>query len=250
MSESDSTELRTAEGRFARHHTLNESFFEQWSADMAWVLGYICADGCVTRYQVTFSCKAEDRELLDFVQAATGASSPIRIVPASAGRIGRGPVARLSISSRKMVQQLGNLHGVCSRKSTGNPPIPDVPNEYLADFFRGVFDGDGTFHMRPTTPYQASVSVVGTELFLTQLRDRMCEVYGLNKPSVRRVKAIWDVRWTNKAAHLKLFTVMYPEGARLYLRRKQASFATAMACMPHPHCRIDKKLQPPRDYNP
>lgn len=58
-------------------YSVNETFFDIWSDDLAWVLGLIWTDGHLTGNTVSITSK--DKILLEKVNSITGNERPLRI---------------------------------------------------------------------------------------------------------------------------------------------------------------------------
>ena len=118
-----------------RKNKVNEDYFKVWSHEMAWVLGLFVTDGHVNKniHSIYFSQKDERILRLianymdaDYVLAATG---PTKTTPT------------LIINSKIIKEDLAAL-GIVANKSL-SVPFPNVPEEFLSSFVRGVIDGDG-----------------------------------------------------------------------------------------------------------
>lgn len=122
--------------------SVNESFFEKWSPDMAYVLGFFVADGCLAKNQKRRNYYIEfvstDFDIIEKIKHKLNADQKI------GARRGNGAwkkAYRLQIGSKRMFDSLIN-YGFSQNKSKILSP-PDVPKEYFPDFLRGYFDGDG-----------------------------------------------------------------------------------------------------------
>ena len=124
---------------------MNTNFFKTWSPNMAWLLGYTWADGCVqvpvdakgyVRYRLRYGCSAKDVELLLCIYRMLGCVQ--KIAPK------KDNMLELQIGSKELVCDLIELHGVEPRKSYKDLSFPSVPSRYLCHFVRGYFDGDGS----------------------------------------------------------------------------------------------------------
>ncbi len=118
-----------------RKHKVNEDFFKAWTKEMAWVLGLFITDGCVSNQTHSISFSQKDENILrliadymeaDYILAVTG---PTRLTPT------------LVINSKEIKLDLEKM-GIVANKSL-TVPFPDVPEEFMPAFVRGVIDGDG-----------------------------------------------------------------------------------------------------------
>lgn len=122
----------------SKKYSVNENFFKTWSHDMAYVLGFWFADGCIqlsNRRGATFYISQHGRNLyiLKDILEAMGSNHPIRK--------STGNNFQILISSCTIVNDIKNLGGK-ERKSL-DVDFPNIPKKYLPDFVRGNFDGDG-----------------------------------------------------------------------------------------------------------
>lgn len=115
-----------------RKYKVNEDFFKEWSHEMAWVFGFLVADGYVVgeNHQIGFAQK--DVDVLNVVAEYMDADKHI---------ITYDRIPRLIINSKIIKNDLLEM-GITNNKSN-SLPFPVVPKEYLPSFIRGVVDGDG-----------------------------------------------------------------------------------------------------------
>ena len=123
------------------HKMVNARFFNTWSPDMAYVLGYFAADGNLTtgkrgNHYIEFtSC---DLPLLEKVRRVLGSTHRISV---RNGDPNWRLCHRLQIGNGRMYSNLVE-RGFTKRKSM-TMRFPRVPEKYLPHFVRGYFDGDG-----------------------------------------------------------------------------------------------------------
>ena len=137
-------------------YKVNERFFNDWSSDMAYVLGFILTDGNVSGN--TISIAQKEIEPLNAIASMLEAENK----PYKSGNI-----HVLSIYRKSIVESLERL-GISEKKSL-TVELPEVPGEYLADFIRGVIDGDGWVHAKG---YVVTITS-GSESFANQLTTRL-----------------------------------------------------------------------------
>jgi len=168
--------IKQKNGRFGEDFYVNDRFFRVWSSDMAYVLGYIASDGCVSRTKYSFSVKSIDYDQLIHVQSVLQTNYGISACKNSNCYI-------LVVYSKKMVMDLIEL-GITPRKSL-TIRMPNIPSQYFWDFLRGMVDGDG--HVRPVkdSTRQISFQITGCRLLLSELLSELqkrtgCPEYVIN----------------------------------------------------------------------
>lgn len=108
---------------------------------MAYVLGFFAADGNLSKNRnggCYFSLEIRDKDILEKIRTVMNANQKISMRPA---RNNGNVQYRLQIGSKEIYNDLQNL-GFAGNK-THNMCVPNVLDEYFADFLRGYFDGDG-----------------------------------------------------------------------------------------------------------
>ena len=98
---------------------------------MAWVLGLIVTDGCLSKSQYTIRIAQKDTEILKKVAKVMNSDFVLD----------KNKTPSLLLNSKIMYKQLEEI-GITSNKST-TIKMPDIPVQYLPHFIRGVIDGDG-----------------------------------------------------------------------------------------------------------
>lgn len=199
---------------------INESFFSSWSPEMAYVFGLIVTDGCVSDTGVVSLC-LNDLDLLEKVKKALG--SEHKITPSKRQK----GLYCFYFSRERMVGDLEKL-GVLPRKSL-TVRFPKVPQWYLPDFIRGVFDGDGSVFFdkrQPKFPLRAKF-ISGSEDFIIVLQKNL-ELLGMPKRTVYKQKTKNGWSYMFIYAHkdsVTLFNILYKNVQNgLFLERKYKRF--------------------------
>jgi hypothetical protein len=133
----------------------NERFFQTIDNEAkAYWLGFIAADGCVTRGRLVIALSSVDHAHLKKFKTDIESTSPVLKSEKKRDSAAKNnphsyiqKVSRIAISSRPMCDDLSRL-GIVERKSkTLQFPTSDqVPNDLLRHFLRGYFDGDGSIY--------------------------------------------------------------------------------------------------------
>ena len=119
----------------------------EWSDTMAYVVGLLATDGCLSSDRRHVILTSRDRELVETFLACLG--RPIRY---SVGRTRRGKRAYYAQFSDVAFYDWLLARGLTPRKSLTLGAI-DVPDAYLIQLARGLLDGDGSvcvFRNKPT----------------------------------------------------------------------------------------------------
>lgn len=121
-------------------HKFNEHYFyEIDSADKAYWLGFITADGTVLEQNMSMTLKltwSDNMHIVKFVNAIQGDFE----VSKQFHTITSKPIAYVSIYSDIFVREL--VEKMSGFKKEDRKPF-DVPEEFLCDYIRGLWDADG-----------------------------------------------------------------------------------------------------------
>lgn len=191
------------------------NFFQTWSDEMAYVLGFWYADGSVDyspqirgRY---IRVGSTDKEVISFIKQALKSEHKIYTTP----RPGNKTFYLLQIGSTQMFEDLDKL-GVVERKSN-IITFPLVPKELLSEFIRGFFDGDGCVFIEKssTGSYKRMITVFtsGSREFLIHLQETLFTEAGLTVTKIALVRnktnsTAYQLRYSTRNS-LRLFYFLY-----------------------------------------
>lgn len=154
--------------QYGRHHTVQSDFFKHWNANMAWLLGFICADGCIENSGTLSACQKEI-EPLQYMLALLNSNASVETKKQNGWS--ENCIYRVRVHCREIIQDLSKL-GIHGRKSlTLN--LPEIPNQYFGDFLRGYFDGDGSIYHIKSNPKNPKISFIGSPDFINQLESEL-----------------------------------------------------------------------------
>lgn len=135
---------------------INHNFFKIWSSQMAYVLGFVFADGAIEDVQNSsrtcyIAIISKDQSILEQIKNVMGSShklykrkSQLELYPGNKSYTS-GERFVLRVGSKLMYNDLLKL-GVTPRKSL-TILFPKIPINFLSHFIRGYFDGDGCLHL-------------------------------------------------------------------------------------------------------
>jgi DNA-directed RNA polymerase specialized sigma24 family protein len=196
----------------------NPDFLKRWSREMAYVLGVIVTDGNLASDKPRIMIAQRQRELLDKVDALIGCQGGISWTG--------NRIHRLSFQSPEIYEDLQRL-GLTPRKSR-TVKWPPVPREYLRDFVRGCWDGDGSVSFRKWRTASASF-YSGSLKFIKGMRQALVGL-GLPRETVR-IRLVETPKSRCYQLHLAryradpLFEILYADTREgMYLSRKRELF--------------------------
>ena len=204
-----------------RRTGVRAEFFQSWAPDMAYVLGVVCADGCLVEHGNGYHClniTSKDVSWLEQLQQTLQAEQ----------KIGRKRRAyQLQIRNQTLYRSLLDL-GLTPRKSK-TLHLPSVPSEVFPDFVRGYFDGDGCVMVWREKRWQCgwqlrTTFACGSSVFLEGLRTRLSAEAGLGEGSLWFGTRAYCLQYTIEDS-LRLYDFMYRGGhSTLCLVRKRERF--------------------------
>lgn len=216
---------------------VNVSFFKHWTPEMAYVLGFFAADGCLAKnkrgsHYIQFT--STDIGILRQIKRAMAATQAIRKKTAHEETFGWRPCYLFQIGSLGMYRDLLRLR-LTPRKAS-RLELPNVPPDVLPDFVRGFFDGDGSVtyglyrrsSRRHRSQHLLTCFTSASKGFLRSLHRFLKRVSGLQggcltggTRAFHLQYSIWD--------SIRLFRFMYGDVDHgLFLRRKYLKFRRAV----------------------
>lgn len=187
----------------------NHNFFDKWSEDSAYCLGFIAADGHVwkDRSFFTIGIHKKDTEVLEFIVS--------KVSPETAVRSSKNKV-QICVYSERIHSKLKKL-GIDHDK-TFNLKLPKMPKKYFPHFLRGYFDGDGSVWTNRGV-FKANIVSASADILLD-----IQKTLGFGKIRPMREK-YYQIEF-NREQIIKLYDIMYSSG-HFGLARKKNKFIEA-----------------------
>jgi predicted DNA-binding protein YlxM (UPF0122 family) len=205
-------------------YKINENFFHHWSKEMAYVLGLLLTDGNIGTDNAQVSIGMKEGYLLENIKKILKSEHPVKYSKSK-------DIYFFGFCRKKMSDRLFEL-GITPNKSM-KVNFPDVPDQFLSHFIRGVFDGDGSVFFDPRRKeYPLRVSFTsGSRAFITTLERKLHLHAGLSKRTIYKrlqKRMSYYIRYCHKDS-LKFFDYIY-EGAdeSMRLERKYLKFLEGM----------------------
>lgn len=209
-------------GKNVRYHAVDKGFFKTWSNEMAYVLGFFCADGNIGPRLDVLSFSQKEIDILLKIKKIMNADQKIT-------HYKHQDINFLAIGSSEMVEDLLRL-GITPHKSL-RIKFPKMPPEYTRHFLRGNFDGDGSI-CRQGSGWKV-VFLSGSKDFLVGVKENIEEFAGLKEATLYKHKDAnaYTCSYHSKDNITKIFNFLYDEYTlqnELYLKRKYFLFREAI----------------------
>ena len=181
--------------------TKNEKYFKTWSIEMAYFLGFICADGHLAthRNMLSIQLHTKDKYILENFKKFLNYDGNIYLRTDL-------PSANLWIISKEITQDLMNF-GLTRHKSQELKWIEQTPDQYVSHFVRGYFDGDG--HVGLAQAHNPNnkkliIKLVSTLPFIERLKIEFQKNYGSECGSIVDNNTYYELVYTGPN-HTKSF---------------------------------------------
>lgn len=196
---------------------------------MAYILGFFAADGCMiknNRGAHFIEFHITDKDILEKIRTALKSSHKIS---KRERNFKWKPVYRLQIGSKKMFEDL-TLLGISPAKSK-TLKLPLIPDEYLKDFVRGYFDGDGNVYAnkyKRKGRNKLSITLLsgftcGSKDFLKSLHEKLAGAANLSGGTLFNRDGYYRLYYSVNDS-CKLYKFMYNTESNLFLPRKKNIF--------------------------
>lgn len=198
-------------------YSLNELYFNEIDTrEKAYFLGLLFADGGIYKTVTTLTLQQEDKYIIDKFNKALSSNRELYFLK----RPDRKDCYSLVISNKKLSQAL--IANGCMENKSFKIRLPEIKKDFLFDFIRGYFDGDGYFHLD-----KRKVNGGGTWALVSNksfCRDIQLLLANLNIKSAvyqnsSRHKDMAEIRVGNYHDIKNIFKLMYKD-TDLYLTRK------------------------------
>lgn len=202
----------------SKNRLLKEDFFEIINTEeKAYFLGLMFADGAVVldasekrSPSISLSLKLSDIQLIQ----------EFRTLLCMGGRITydkrkNKESAILSFRSKKMAEDLSK-YGIVPNKTYKTKHLPEVPQEFLKDFLRGLLDGDGSLYLGGTNKDKLYVNFCSCHKSICEeFREKIHSLIINKNTSViknySKVSTAYHVHFYKQSTVKQLVTALYKD---------------------------------------
>lgn len=228
----------------SKKYTCDTNFFKIIdNEEKAYWLGFIYADGCITKNKLTIRLSSLDKEHLDKFKKSINSNHPIHDYKCTHGFSKLNNFSsNICIYSEKLVNDLIN-YGVVYNKSL-ILKFPCLEINLIKHFIRGYFDGDGSVSLTKYSKNKGGIkkyikgvfSIYGTKEFLEELKRYLPCNFSLNKEK-RRDSNTWHLKTSSMKKTYIMHDYFYNE-TTIYLDRKFNKFKEIIN--EYEHCRKNR----------
>lgn len=206
-------EISKQQSQNSRKYHINQDYFKEWSPNMAYILGLWFADGCIYRGQMfDITLHAKDKYILKRI------AEELQYEGSLYDYVDRQAV-RINFSCVVIYNDIIALGG--KETKSNDIEFPNVPKEYLPDFIRGYFDGNGSI-MNLKGGRINTAFTCGSKKFLDKLLEILKTEAGVEggayDPTCVSLKF-------GKRDSLRIGNYMYENNPELFLLRKKLKFS-------------------------
>ena len=191
-------------------YSLDDNYFKNVdTSNKAYILGLLYADGNLTKNTVKITLHEKDKHILDSINSTISSNRVLYKYK---------QYYTLTIVNKIMSNDLRS-YGLIENK-TFKVSYPYIDHKFTFDFIRGVFDGDGYFHVNKKRRRTGVLGIVGYKPFLQQIQGKLllADIESKIYSNSSRHKDIAELRIGKVKDIERMFDLMYP--AELCFNRK------------------------------
>ena len=202
------------------HKQFNINIFQNIdTSEKAYWLGFIYADGYVDKYGLSIALSEKDKAHLYKFSQFMQCYEDYIYEKITKNRDKEYKSYRIDLYNSTLALDLKNL-GLYSNKSLTItfPNETILPKQYIYDFIRGYFDGDGCIMTSETSKHKLQISIIGSKPFIESLKNFIPNGSIIK----RKTKSAENIYYFNIkiVSSIWLCNKMYAN-AKIYLDRKK-----------------------------
>lgn len=214
--------IKTLQETNVNKYYINHNFFKTQNEDMAYWLGILGSDGCVssTENQIYIELQRCDRELLEKLNKSIENQRPIKDYETARGYEN----SKLYFYSKEIKNDLAQYHIIPNKTYNPEYCFPEKLNpQYIKDYIRGLFDGDGSIKQNTSVSWQVDTSSYDIAKKIVEFfakNDIELQISFLSKKNI----TIYRVYGYTKQKVQKIYNLLYNTQSTLFLERKKEKF--------------------------
>ena len=218
--------------QITRIYELDDNFFKTQSSNMAYLLGFIAADGNVALKENSISIQLQksDEQIIQDIKNITKSTRPLDYYLTNAGN----ETVKYQVWSAEWKKDLA-VYNIVPHKTFILKPPTFLNSKYYIDYIRGYFDGDGSISCRTNNIKHCSLEIVGmSKEMIEWIKDVLVEQYGIISSSgvtmryTENNEKVYKIGYYTIEKIQKLYNALYYNNNCLCLKRKKEKFETIL----------------------
>lgn len=202
-------------------------FFSIENRDMAWLMGFIAADGTIRKdsNEIKIGLARKDKEILEKIRNVLELETPVKDYTSNNGH----ECSSLRWTCEQHKKDLVKYNIVPAKTFVLSPPY-NLNREYWIDYIRGYFDGDGSINLIQNTNGRGNGNLrwqicSATKEIIEWIVDYFYEEYEIPKVNIqtwRRQNPLYACQYSSRATR-QIYNILYTD-SDLFLKRKKDHF--------------------------
>ncbi len=213
-----------------RAYKVNHGYFKHESPNMAWLLGFLAADGCITKdkNEIIINLSRADREILEKIKAELEIEKEVKDYQNTDGFL----CSSLRWTSEEQKKDLAEYNIIPQKTFKLKPPYK-LNKKYYIDYIRGYFDGNGSINLIKNSNNRGNGNlrwqVAGAvkeviDFIVTALEKEYniprVEIY--SQMYQNSTQPVYYAQYSSTATR-KIYNILYTKDS-LYLKRKKEHY--------------------------
>jgi len=198
------------------------------SYDKGYWLGLLLTDGCIkSNGELVLELQERDKYLVERFRDFIGGNIPLRYREKDGSK-----TVILSSKSKAYLKDLKQW-GIVPNKTYKEQNIPNINIEFMPDFIRGVFDGDGCISQRTRDKNKYNLFLTGRYRFIGLIQDYLFSnnliTFNTKLQFINNTKEFGRLNIYRQKDIYNLYKYMYNNKSKLCLTRKREKFKNVQA---------------------
>ena len=212
-----------------RIYRIDDNFFKNQNEDMAYILGFIAADGNVAKKEncISIEIHEKDKELLELIKEKTKNTRPLKFYIHTNKDREDTPVVKFQTWNSEWKKDLA-IYNIVPNKTFILKPPTFLNEQYYGTFIKGYFDGDGSVYKKDNG-IEVSISGASKEIIIW-MREILATRYGIvgaydTYSTPNKQHLMYRITYRSKHSLSLLYKIWYEDNtSNLYLPRKKEIF--------------------------
>ena len=211
----------------SRDYPHNEGYFSKDSLILAWILGFIAADGSIRKdsNSIKITLSKVDKEILEKIKEEIKIENPIKDYITNKGF----EISEFIWTCEQHKKDLEKYNIIPDKTFKLKPPYK-LNKEFWIDYIRGYFDGDGSVNLIKNSNGRGNGNlrwqVCGAVPEILQwIIDFLYEEYQIPKVLIqtqRRKEKLYYFQYSSKATR-QIYNILYND-SKMFLKRKKEHY--------------------------